>query len=110
MRTWNIRAAHETTDQGAAEMPRFGIPRPSLNDNASQNSPVNWRRGLLRVWLLISAAWIMGWIVYLILYGIQSGFQSASDFLSIPVLLIGPPVALLLFGLMAGWAFRGFKP
>jgi hypothetical protein len=25
-------------------------------------------------------------------------------------LLIGPPVALLLFGLMAGWAFRGFKP
>jgi hypothetical protein len=26
------------------------------------------------------------------------------------VLLIGPPIALLLFGLVAGWAFRGFKP
>jgi hypothetical protein len=25
------------------------------------------------------------------------------------VLLFGPPVALMLFGLVAGWAFRGFK-
>jgi len=24
--------------------------------------------------------------------------------------LFGPPVALLLFGLLAGWTFRGFKP
>jgi hypothetical protein len=30
--------------------------------------------------------------------------------LSIPVLLFGPPIALFLFGLAAGWAFRGFKP
>jgi len=52
----------------------------------------------------------MGWIVYLILYGIQGGFRTSSEFLAIPVLLIGPPIALLLFGLMAGWAFRGFKP
>jgi len=71
---------------------------------------VNWRRGLLRVWLLVSAAWVMGWLVYLILYGIQSGFQSSAEFLALPVLLLGPPVALLLFGLLAGWAFRGFKP
>ena len=34
---------------------------------------VNWRRGLLRVWLLLSAAWIMGWAVYLIIYGIRAG-------------------------------------
>jgi len=29
---------------------------------------------------------------------------------AVPVLLFGPPVALMLFGLVAGWAFRGFKP
>ena len=34
----------------------------------------------------------------------------SGDFLAIPVLLIGPPIALLLFGLIASWAFRGFKP
>jgi len=60
--------------------------------------------------MLISAAWIMGWLVYLILYGIQGGFRSTADLFPIPVLLIGPPIALLLFGLVAGWAFRGFKP
>jgi hypothetical protein len=91
-------------------MPRFGIPRRDFDEQDSNILKINWRRGLLRVWLLLSAAWIMGWIVYLIIYGIQSGFQSSGDFLAILVLLIGPPIALMLFGLVAGWAFRGFKP
>ena len=71
---------------------------------------MNWRRGLFRVWLLLSVAWILGWVVYLVLGGIKGGFQSFGGFLAIPVPLIGPPIALLLFGLVAGWAFRGFKP
>ena len=91
-------------------MPRFGVHVRDLNEAARTTAPINWRRGLLRVWLLVSAAWIMGWIVYLILYGIQGGFHAAAEFIAIPVLLIGPPIALLLFGLMAGWAFRGFTP
>jgi hypothetical protein len=95
---------------GKAAMPRFGMPRRQFDEKGGQTTQVNWRRGLLRIWLLVSAAWIMGWIVYLIIYGIQSGFQGPNEFLSIPVLLIGPPIALLLFGLLAGWAFRGFKP
>lgn len=89
-------------------MTNFGIPRRASNDQ--RNEPeLNWRRGLFRVWLVLSAAWIMGWIVYLTLYGVQGGFRTAGDFLSIPVLFFGPPIALLLFGLAAGWAFRGFK-
>ena len=91
-------------------MPRFGIPRLESEEQASKSMQVNWRRGLMRIWLLVSAAWIMGWTVYLILYGIQGGFQRSGDLLALPVLLFGPPVALLLFGLVAGWAFRGFKP
>jgi len=91
-------------------MHRFGVPRRELDERAKDITQINWRRGLLRIWILLSAAWIMGWIVYLILYGIQGGFQNASDLFAIPVLLIGPPIALLLFGLVAGWAFRGFKP
>lgn len=89
---------------------RFGIPRRESDEQANAIVQLNWRRGLFRIWLLLSAAWIMGWIVYLILYGIRGGFHGAGDLLAIPVLLIGPPIALLLFGLVAGWAFRGFKP
>ena len=67
-----------------------------------------WRRGMIRIWLVLSAAWIMGWVIYLIMNTAESGFR-ASDLLVIPVLLFGPPVALLLFGAAAGWAFKGFK-
>jgi hypothetical protein len=52
----------------------------------------------------------MGWIVYLIINGIKDGLQSSGNLLAIPVLLIGPPIALLLFGIVAGWALRGFTP
>lgn len=91
-------------------MPRFGIFRRGSYAQANKVMQVNWRRGLLRVWLLLSAAWIMGWAVYLVIYVIRVGFQSSGDLLAIPVLLIGPPIALLLCGLVAGWSVRGFKP
>ena len=76
-------------------MARFGIPRRA--SDMQVNEPVNWRRGLTRVWLLLSAAWIMGWTVYLTLFAIRVGFQNYRDILAIPVLLFGPPIALLLF-------------
>jgi hypothetical protein len=91
-------------------MPRFGLHVREFDEKARASAQVNWQRGLWRVWLLVSAAWMMGWIVYLILYGIQGGFHASAELLAIPVLLIGPPIALLLFGFMAGWAFRGFSP
>ena len=94
-------------------MAGFGVPRrypgryPGANDNDPR--PLNWRRGLLRVWLLISIAWVMGWILYFIMNGIQGGFRTVGDFLEIPVVLFGPPIALLIFGAAARWAFRGFR-
>jgi hypothetical protein len=53
---------------------------------------------------------MMGWIIYLVMYGLLGGFKTTGDFLLIPVLLFGPPIAMFLFGLAAGWAFRGFGP
>jgi hypothetical protein len=90
-------------------MAPFGIPRRSLSAKDEEILAVNWRRGLFRVWLLFCAAWLMGWIIYLIMQGLQGGFKTTGDFLVIPVLLFGPPIALLLFGLATGWAVRGFK-
>jgi hypothetical protein len=90
-------------------MPLYSIPRRTFTPQpATEPTPVNWRRGLFRVWVLISAAWMMSWVIYLILDMLRSGFR-AVDLLVVPVLLFGPPVALLIFALAAGWAFRGFK-
>jgi hypothetical protein len=85
----------------------FGVPRRATNGRP--NEAVNWRRGLLRVWLLLSAAWLMGWAIYLTMYGLRGGFKTTGDWIVIPILLFGPPLALLLFGFAARWAFRGFK-
>jgi hypothetical protein len=90
-------------------MTHFGIPRRSFGVKEEEPVLVNWRRGLFRVWLLLSAAWLMGWIIYLIMFGLQGGLKTTGDFLQIPVVLIGPPIALLLLGVATGWAFRGFK-
>ena len=70
---------------------------------------VNWSRGLLRIWILISAGWIMGWTIYLVMYSLQGGYNGNRDFVAIPILLLAPPVALLIFGSATGWAFRGFQ-
>lgn len=91
-------------------MPHFGMPRRVVETSVSSKTQVNWRRGFFRVWLLASGAWIMSWVLWLMIYGISRGFRDMHEVLAVPVLLFGPPVALMLFGLVAGWAFRGFKP
>ena len=82
----------------------------SISGASSSKAQVNWRRGFFRVWLLASGAWIMSWVLWLMIYGISRGFRDMHEVFAVPVLLFGPPVALMLFGLVAGWAFRGFKP
>lgn len=91
-------------------MQPYSIPRRAFAPvpQAADSIPINWRRGLFRIWLLVSGAWMMSWIIYLIMFGIQGGFKTVSDYLVLPVLLCGPPVALLIFGLATRWAFRGF--
>jgi hypothetical protein len=90
-------------------MPLYSIPRRSFRPEVSEPPmPINWRRGMFRVWLLVSAGWFMSWSIYLIMYAMRVG-STTSDLLVMPVLLLGPPVALLIFGLGVGWAFRGFK-
>jgi hypothetical protein len=89
-------------------MPLYSIPRRPWTPPHSEPTPMNWRRGLFRVWVLVSAAWMMSWGIYLVINVVRDGITSRELFVW-PILLIGPPVALLIFGLAAGWAFRGFK-
>jgi hypothetical protein len=48
-------------------------------------------------------------VIYLIMHGLEGGFTKTGDFLSVPVVLFGPPIAVFLLGVATGWAFRGFK-
>ncbi len=70
--------------------------------------PINWRRGIFRLWILASAAWIMGTLIYFAIELI-GGEMAVGQLVVVPVFLFGPPVALLLFGIAARWAFRGFQ-
>ena len=95
--------------RSSATITRFpGLRLGQANDNAT--SPLNWRRGLWRMWVLASSAWVLGWSVYLTIWALRSGFSHSGDLLAIPVLLFGPPIALLIFGLATNWAFKGFLP
>jgi hypothetical protein len=83
-------------------------PRRILGAPKEDPTPLNWRRGFFRIWALLSGAWIMGWIIYLMTYAIRDGIKTTGDLLAIPVILLGPPVALFIFGVATAWAFRGF--
>ncbi len=76
--------------------------------NREKETPINWRRGIFRLWVLASAAWIMGWLIFFLIESIN-GLPTNRELLALPVVLFGPPVALLVFGLATRWAFQGFK-
>ena len=84
------------------------MTNPRFNREKEPVIPLNWRRGLFRLWILVSAAWLMGWLIF---YTIQfiGGESTAHDLPAIPVVLFGPPIALLLFGVATRWAIRGFE-
>jgi len=95
---------------GTVRMVNFGGPRRLLRAEEKNDVPVNWRRGMFRVWVLFCVAWVMGWTIELLMSGLRGGgFHSTGEWLEVPVLLFGPPIAMLLFGLASAWAFRGFK-
>jgi hypothetical protein len=74
-------------------------------NNIGKHAPINWRRGMIRLWILASVAWIMAWIIY---FAIEMN-NSRLDAVASMLVLFAPPIALLLFGLATRWAFRGFE-
>jgi hypothetical protein len=87
-------------------MPIYGIPRRAYSRQVNELVPFNWRRGLYRIWLLLTAGWVMSWAIYLIMGALEGKFTNV---FAIPIVLFGPPVALLIFSIVTRWAFRGFQ-
>ncbi len=78
---------------------------PNRPFSREKETPINWRRGIFRLWILASAAWIMGWVIYFII-DLISGASTSGELLVAPVVLFGPPVALMLFGLATDGPFK----
>lgn len=73
-----------------------------------EKNPINWRRGMFRLWVLASSAWVMGWVIFFAIRFI-SGEYGDQQVPVVPVVLFGPPLALLVFGFGARWAVQGFE-
>jgi hypothetical protein len=79
-----------------------------FNAQKEKPLPVNWRRGIFRLWILVSIAWIMGWVIFFAIELIR-GEAPTPQLAVAPVVLLAPPIALLLFGMATRWAFQGFQ-
>ena len=83
-------------------MPLYSVLRRPFPGHTNEPSPPSiWRRGSMRIWLLISAAWIMGPLDLPDHDTVPSGFRG-SDLSGDSGAAVRPPVALLLFGADAG--------
>jgi hypothetical protein len=86
-------------------MGQYGTPRRSFAPQITEVAPFNWHRGLYRIWLLLTAGWVMSWAIYWVMDALEGKFTNV---FAIPIVLFGPPVALLIFAITARWAVRGF--
>jgi hypothetical protein len=94
---------------------------------------MNWQRGLLRVWVVGSLVWFVGWIIYIAAtcelkhvpgdaegvlttlcytgfsgWMTQYGSFTALDYASIAASGLSVPAAALLAGIGISWAVNGF--
>ena len=74
-------------------MATYGFPRRKFEvraGNENKPAPLNWRRGLFRVWVVVSAAWFMGWTIYLIIFGLEGGFDRTGQVLALAGAAVRP--------------------
>jgi hypothetical protein len=97
-----------------------------------EGTAVNFRRGLFRTWLFLSALWLATWAFYIwdsrlvatedeshrpfVAYHTDFGQGwkepkdfSASDYLSLVGIGLGIPVLILGLGVASAWAIAGFR-
>jgi hypothetical protein len=83
--------------------------------SAGQDS-INLRRGLFRIWILISSIWII-YCLTVYLYGCHSGYacfffslgSRSPIYFDIGTWLIGIPALAFVIGLVACWIIDGFR-
>lgn len=72
---------------------------------------MNWTRGLLRLWMIIAACWIIvtTWLQWNLITNPFTKYVEPSPFIDITMFIFLPPLVLLLLGLSGVWVMRGFR-
>jgi hypothetical protein len=50
----------------------------------------------------------LGWAIYFAIEGTQGALSSSGEWISVPIILLAPRIALAIFGAAMIWALRGF--
>jgi hypothetical protein len=88
------------------------LARLAEANRVTSESSLDWSRGLLRLWVVLSALWVA--VVACGNLFLVIGGEPRSSFQDMPVPVIGaiafvPPVLALAFGMAGGWIARGFR-
>ena len=71
---------------------------------------IRWKSGFLRVWMVLSALWVVPFSVLMFHdLGPMFLFHWADGHLPVVVGIFGPPIFFLVIGMVIGWISRGFK-
>jgi hypothetical protein len=75
---------------------------------------MNWRKGLVRLWIAVSLLWIIFFSIHRLSDSINLPTfaeppQQGQDTTQFVALVIGPPVAMLVFGFGIWWIVDGFR-
>jgi hypothetical protein len=116
-------------EERARRAPSGGGRRFAQQDHAPAQWPtirwhprywrINWRRGLIRLWLLASVLWAGYWVYKLQLScafwfapwcesPLHVDWPNQSMALGLALILLSGPVLVLLLGLVTIWAIKGF--
>lgn len=68
-----------------------------------KDKAMNVRRGFFRLWLVVSALWVV------LALAVTPSNTLRSDFLIALLAAITPPLVLLVLGVVVAWALAGFK-
>jgi hypothetical protein len=87
---------------------------------------MNWRGGLIRIWIVATTIWLMAWGGYVWQSCISNleimcrtsllddwmskpEYFGSREYMHLAVTAFMPPIAVLVIGFAIGWAARGFQ-
>jgi hypothetical protein len=115
-------SAWETRQDILAKAREVILRREHYRVAAMVSPRVNWRRGLLRAWMVLGIIWVIaaGLLQVLTLRPSAECFLNGgvfcdlgrldwSEWLAIARFVLGPPIIVLVFGIAIRWVVAGFR-
>ncbi len=78
-----------------------------MSDTTVPVSGGETRQSMIRVWMAISAVWVAFWILIacIVLATVEFSYPLGSELRPFSAIVLVPPVALLLAGIVCRWAY-----